>query len=535
MALPKVLGGRRRRLFARLLANGLGQAAAVFAVAWLIRRGLDGDSPLWPTMAGLGLAAAMLMALRVLERIDAERLGLLYVGRVRLALFRRIAAMPARGGARSRHGLTMTRLVADLNALKNWVSAGAARLVVGGVSLAGSLAALAVLSLPLAGAAAAVLAAAVAVALGLRGPLSRRVGEARRRRGRLAGNLGEKVLAAATVAQFDAFDRETARLRRQNRRLIEAMVARMRLAALIRALPDAALPLTVAAMLAAPAVLPDGGGISPGTITAGLFLVGLMTASLRDLALALDYRLTYHVARARIGAVLERPVLAGGEADEAASGTASGTADSPAAALSFEGAHCRGALAPFAGCVAPGERVLVTGPSGAGKSTLIGLAARLFDPDTGAVLLDGRPLPDMPLAELRRQVGLASPALPLLRGTVADNVAYGGGAGVAEALALCRLDGAGPGSTSGAETRVVEGGRNLAAGLAARVGLARALAGLPRLLLIDDPTFASDPAARDALTAVLRVYEGTVLIAGTDDRLAPLVDRVWRLEAGDPA
>src|SRR4029079_2404252 len=72
-----------------------------------------------------------------------------------------------------------------------------------------------------------------------------------------------------------------------------------------------------------------------------------------------------------------------------------------------------------------GEVVALVGPSGAGKSTIAALLLRLYDPDGGAILLDGVDLRDLSPRWLRRQIGLVSQDAPLFSGSVADNIRYG--------------------------------------------------------------------------------------------------------------
>jgi ATP-binding cassette, subfamily B, bacterial len=77
--------------------------------------------------------------------------------------------------------------------------------------------------------------------------------------------------------------------------------------------------------------------------------------------------------------------------------------------------------------VAAGERVCVVGPNGAGKSTLLALLLRFYDPDAGAVELDGVDLRRLSLASLRRQIALVPQDPWMLDETVADNLAFGRG------------------------------------------------------------------------------------------------------------
>jgi ABC-type nitrate/sulfonate/bicarbonate transport system ATPase subunit len=184
---------------------------------------------------------------------------------------------------------------------------------------------------------------------------------------------------------------------------------------------------------------------------------------------------------------------------------------------------------------APGEVALVTGPSGSGKSTVLALVARLLDPDRGEVRLEGLPLSSLRLDSLHEAVQLVAPEqLPLLRGSLGDNLSYGVDADddgwIAAVISACGLDREPRLLQDGLETRVEEGGQNLPHGLRARVALARAAAVRPRLLLVDDPAFVADPEAGAALERIVPLLGATTLVVGPAAKPPLPADRVWRLE-----
>jgi ATP-binding cassette subfamily B protein len=76
-----------------------------------------------------------------------------------------------------------------------------------------------------------------------------------------------------------------------------------------------------------------------------------------------------------------------------------------------------------------GSTTALVGPTGAGKSTLIALLTRRYDPDAGEVLLDGVPLPQVPLAQLRELLGVVPQEAFVFSDTLAENIAFGIGAG----------------------------------------------------------------------------------------------------------
>jgi ABC-type multidrug transport system fused ATPase/permease subunit len=512
---------------AQLVANGLAQAGAALGGARALHAALADGAPSPRLLAALAASGVALAALRIHAAGAAERLGQDYVTRVRLRIFEATASRPARAGA-SRAGVTLARVITDLGSMRRWVSEGIARSLVAGVTLAAALGALALFHPPAALALGAVALGCAALAAALAPLLRGAVREARRRRSRLANNLGEKLLAAQTVQKLGRTERELARVRTQSGWLRDALVRRARAAESIAALPDLATPLALAAWLAL------RGASHPGELAAGVLVLGVLGAALRDLARALDARIAFEEGRRRIGLLLSGPRLAEKRRPRALAGNGP-------LAVEFASVTVEGALRDVELAVKPGERVLVTGAAGAGKTTLLALAARVLDPGAGQVRLDGQPLRALSLDALHEAVQLVSPELPLLRGSVAENVSYGAEGDDADWLEsvarACGLvdDVALP---EGLATQVEERGVNLPAGARARLALARALAMKPRLLLVDDPAFGSDPGARAALARALELLPMTVLCVGVAGSFASESWREWAIpeqRSGAPA
>ncbi|HEV3443480.1 MAG TPA: ABC transporter ATP-binding protein [Gemmataceae bacterium] len=148
--------------------------------------------------------------------------------------------------------------------------------------------------------------------------------------------------------------------------------------------------------------------------------------------------------------------------------------------------------------IEPGMTVGVLGASGAGKSTLLALAPRLYDvPDgCGTVLLDGRDVRDLRLADLRRLVMLVPQQAMLFEGTIRSNLTYArpeaSASAIRRALAAADLADTVAGFPFGLETPVGERGFSLSGGQRQRLALARALIADPAVLLLDDCTSALD-------------------------------------------
>jgi ATP-binding cassette subfamily B protein len=216
--------------------------------------------------------------------------------------------------------------------------------------------------------------------------------------------------------------------------------------------------------------------------------------------------------------------------------------------------------------VPAGETHAIVGSTGAGKSTVVKLLLRLYEPTSGSVTVDGRPIAELTFASLRGATGFVSQDVFLFHGTVRENIAYGRpdatddeiwrATDLAEASSFIR---ALPG---GLDAVVGERGQKLSGGQRQRLTIARALLRDPAILLLDEATSAIDneteaaiqrslvKVSHDRTTIVIahrlstirhahRIHvmeAGRIVEAGTHDDLVAaggLYAALWRVQTGE--
>ena len=154
-----------------------------------------------------------------------------------------------------------------------------------------------------------------------------------------------------------------------------------------------------------------------------------------------------------------------------------------------------------------GQTLGILGPTGSGKSTLVNLLLRLYDPDSGTVLLDGQDIRTIPYDVLRRKFGVVFQNDFLAEGTIGDNIRFfrelpdDALTRAAEDAQADFLSGKG-----GLEAEVVVRGNNLSGGQKQRLLIARALAASPEILILDDASSALDYQTDSRLRRALRQH-----------------------------
>ena len=188
--------------------------------------------------------------------------------------------------------------------------------------------------------------------------------------------------------------------------------------------------------------------------------------------------------------------------------------------------------------VQPGQQVAIVGPSGSGKSTLMSLLLRLYDPNSGRILIDGQDIREYKLKSLRQQISVVLQESILFAASVRENIAYGKlGATKCEIERAAHLANAHDfilDLPQGYDTILGERGATLSGGQRQRISIARAAIRQAPIVILDEPTTGLDRASEQSVnTAFERLTQDkTTFIISHDLEAVRNADLILYLEGG---
>jgi ABC-type multidrug transport system fused ATPase/permease subunit len=365
--------------------------------------------------------------------------------------------------------------------------------------------------------------------------MSPRISLAQALRARTSAIAHESFDGALVVKTMGRESGETERFGAEARRLRDAMIRVGRLRGLFDPLLDALPSLGSLTVLVVGVVRLREGAVTVEEIFSVVFLFTVLAFPVR----AIGWVLT-ELPRSVVGWERVRQVLIATGDMQYGGIPLSGPQDAPVSLAFRDVSYAYDGAAPVLHEVTfdvpPGRTVALVGPTGSGKSTIASLAARLVDPATGRVELGGVDARDLPADELARTVALV-PQVPFVfddtvRGNVALDRAVVSNGATMDALRLAQADGFVERLADGLDTTLGERGTSLSGGQRQRLTLARALAGAPRLLILDDATSAVDPRVEAAILAGLRRGGSSILVVAYRRATIALADEVVYLEHG---
>ncbi|MTK03620.1 ABC transporter ATP-binding protein [Micromonospora sp. CP22] len=503
-------------------------------------------------VGALALAAAALLGLSVLRVVGifGRRLGAGYMqfrlqAAYRRRVTRRYLELPLSWHHRNATGTLLSNANSDVEAA--WQPIAPLPFAVGTlVMLVGAVASLFAVDWALALVGLAVFPALFALNVAYSRRMAPRQARAQRLRAEVSGIAHESFDGALVVKTMGREAQETARFAARAGQLRDALISVGRLRGIFDPMLETLPSLGTLAVLVVGAYRLRQGAIEVSELVSVAFLFTVLAFPVRAIGWVLAELPRSVAGWDRIRRVLD----ATGEMpygdtrlDQAVTEPATLTFADVGFAYEPAEAHLPGTqvLGEVSFTVPAGKTVALVGPTGAGKSTVTALAVRLVDPLSGTVSIDGVDVRDLAADVLADTVALVAQVPFVFDDTVRANIALDrpgiDDEAVWAALRLAEADGFVAALPDGLDTMVGERGTSLSGGQRQRLTLARALAGRPRLLVLDDATSAVDPRVEAAILAGLRSSAdggpgASILVVAYRRATIALADEVIYLEQG---
>ncbi len=353
----------------------------------------------------------------------------------------------------------------------------------------------------------------------------------------IARRTGENLDGMRVIRAFSRQNQEKAEFAEECADLEQQMLAVGRISAILNPLTFMIMNLGIVAVLWFGGAHVEAGALSQGDLTA---FANYMTQIL--LAMVVLANLIVILTKAQASAVRVHEVL-GTEVSMENGTDAPDTASDEAIAFENVSFAYAGAgdnsIDRISFTLRRGQTLGIIGGTGSGKSTLANLIPRFYDATAGTVRVFGRPVQHYDAAQLRRLIGVVPQKAVLFTGTIAENLRWADEnadeAQLRNALEIAQGAEFVEKLQYGMDTHLVQGGRNLSGGQKQRLTIARALVGMPAILILDDSMSALDYATDLALRNALRERCGDMTTIMISQRATSLkgADLILVLDDGE--
>ena len=516
--------------------------AMTVAIPALTGRAIDqinqGDKAGLKLLAVAVLVAGILrLALTTVRRLVAGRVSLGVERDLRGGMYEHFQALELAFFDNQQTGQLMSRATVDLQSVRFFLGYGLVFMIQSALTILLSAVAMFIVNAPLAAISLAPVPLVVFVAARYGRRSRPALQEVQQRIAELTAEVEENVSGVRVVKAFAAEARQRRRFERQANRVFEQAMVSTRIQAFYNPFIGFLPQIGLAAVL-----FIGGRQVIDGTITLGQFsafytYLLMLIGPMRTLGMSLGMAQRATASGARLFQILDREPQITARPGAGPLPPGHGRVEFRNATLRYDGAT-RAAVNDVTLNVREGITVAVVGATGSGKTTLVQLVPRLYDVNSGAVLVDGVDVRDVDPAALRSQIAVVTDDPFLFSATVRENIAYARPDATDEEVEAAARRAQASGFIErlpdGYETRVGERGLTLSGGQRQRLAIARALLADPRILILDDATSSVDASTEQQIKEALReVMTGrtTFVIAHRLSTIS-LADEIVVLEDG---
>ncbi|MFW6188004.1 MAG: ABC transporter ATP-binding protein [Actinomycetota bacterium] len=509
------------------------------------------DRPLGPVVAVLVLLVLGAGLVGGLQQYLLERTAEGVVLSARRRLVEQLLRLPVREHDARRTGDLVSRVGSDTTLVRAALTGGLVDALGGSLVFAGALVGMALLDPVLLGITLGVVVVAVVSVVIASARIQSLTRSAQEAVGRLAAGVERAVSAVRTIRASGATGREVARLEEEAVTAHDHGVRVAGVGAVLWPISGLAVQGSFLAVLGVGGARVAAGTLDVADLVTFVLFLFMMVMPLGQFFSAVT---TVRTALGALGRIQEILRLPREDTDDevpdrtpapARTGTVPATAGGRGSPpeltfdrVAFSYSPDRPVLTDIGLTVPAGSTTAIVGPSGAGKSTLLALVERFYDPDHGAIRLDGTDLRALPRSELRARIGFVEQNAPVLAGSIRDNLLLTAPT-ADEAACRAVLDAVNlldrlREHPDGLDATVGDDGAGLSGGERQRLAIARALLADTPLLLLDEPTASLDSRNEQALhTAIRSAAAGrTVLIVAHRLSTVAGADQIAVLDRG---